>query len=332
MKLANYNFPGQPQWRSHEHAGAMAAFEDVYEVGGGGVLPNMAVLRWFPPSENCSRELYAQMARMRESVTAPFHINDVRNYKHVHDKLSCFEAWMHAGIPTPGWFEWQPGQFVPQFEPPYLLRLNNSVAGYDSWLVREPSQLPEALAAVEAAHARNTGAIPRLLCTKFINTQVVGKLNHSFRIIVAGGKVVTGYARVSDATDWVAVTNKFNREMAESWLHCNQLCQRIMTQHEETIVRAVEVLGLNHQGVDVISDAAGQLYFLEVQTTYDAGFIGCGHYKPPFYNPYNPELVEFIKNNAAEIERELPLYFFNWLEKAQHFRVCYQNLRRQSRL
>lgn len=333
--LANLNFPGQLQWRSHEHAGATDAFGQVRDFNNAEdpAFQNAEYVRWFPPSENCNKAGYEWMQAQRDKSSARRHINDCRNYLKVHDKVECFREWIKADIPIPKFFTWERGAFhcMRELNPPFLLRMNNGVAGQDSWLVREEREIGPCLAALEDRYSRAGGAVNRMLCTEFIDTRMDGvNLNCSFRITVAGGKVVTGYARVSGPSDWVAVTNKFHAGIADAWMECNRRCQRIMTEHEALLVRAVEVLGLNHQGIDVIQDGkTGQLYFLEVQTTYDAGFIGAGPYRSPYYNPYNSELVKFIEQNKTVIENDLPLYYHRWLDKREHFRVCYQNLRDQ---
>jgi hypothetical protein len=337
--LANINFPGQLQWRSHEYEGAKEAFGEIVEMPPHTPYDSTPdkmgaqAFRWFPPSENMGAVGYACMQTLRDNLHGN-HINDARNYLYVHDKVSCFDKWYDAGIPIPNYKTWEPGTLVGN-PYPVLLRLNNGVAGQDSWLVRTEDEFWDYLPIVEdacrVAKRNGRGVHTRLLMTRFIDTQHPDyPLNASYRIIVAGGKVVTGYARVSDPQDWVAVTNKFHSGIADAWLFYNHRCQQIMTEHEALIVQAVEVLGLNHQGVDIIEDGkTGQLYFLEVQTTYDAGFIGAGPYVPPYYNPYNPELVKFLKENDAMIAKELPLYHDAWLDKREHFRRCYKNLAQQ---
>jgi hypothetical protein len=314
--------------------GAVEAFGEVRDFtdASSPEFQDAYATRWFPPSENCNPAGYKWMQQHRTLSHSKHHINDARNYIFVHDKVECFERWAALGIPIPAYFTWDPGQFdeARDFDPPFLLRMNNGVAGQDSWLVRGESEIRAALAALEQRYARAGGAVNRMLCTKFIDTRSDAPLNCSYRITVAGGKVVTGYARVSDPADWVAVTNKFHTGIADAWLACNRRCQQIMITHEPLLVGAVEALGLNHQGIDVIQDGAtGELYFLEVQTTYDAGFIGAGPYQPPFYNPYNRELVTFIRDNAATLEREIPLYYHLWLDKREHFKACYKNLAEQ---
>lgn len=336
--LVNINFPGQLQWRSHEHAGAQDAFGEVVDVNtlSDSRTKDARAFRWFPPSEEINRDGYNWMQQQRNwTPVGSFHINDASLYHYMHDKVNAFAVWQDHSIRTPPWFEFSgKNDFYESltFELPFLLRLNNSVAGFDSWLVREGAQVEPCLDAVLACRDRHIaagrGINTSVFCSKFIDTQwPEHKLNVSYRITVAGGKVVTGYARVSDPGDWVAVTNKFHSGIADSWLFFNKRCHEIMSKHADLLVMAVESVGLNHQGLDVIEEpSTGNLYFLETQTTYDAGFIGAGPYTPPYYNPYNPELVKFIKENYSLLEREIPLYVHAWLDKREHFRQCYKNL------
>ena len=136
--------------------------------------------------------------------------------------------------------------------------------------------------------------------------------------------------------DWVAVTNKFNKETMDAWYFHNIRLHKIMEEQEETIVKAVKVLGLNHQGVDIIPRGGTEdIIFLEVQTTYDAGFAtannqtGLGPYTPPYFNPYNPTLCNFIEQNKSEMEQTIPLYTSLWLDKHAHFDKVYSNLKEQ---
>ena len=50
----------------------------------------------------------------------------------------------------------------------------------------------------------------------------------SYRVIVAGNKVVTGYARLSEATDWVAITGKFKYEMGELFIQYQERCNNMI--------------------------------------------------------------------------------------------------------
>ena len=74
---------------------------------------------------------------------------------------------------------------------------------------------------------------------------------------------------------------------------------------------------------------SNELYFLEVQPTYATGFSKVGYcgYFPPFYNPSDPELVKFILQNKSELEQKIPLYYFNWLDKNNHFNEVFKELK-----
>jgi len=336
----------QPQWRSFEREGAEKAFGEVVDAQNAShaAVAKADAIRWFPPSEEISNDGWSWMIQERNEAGGvnrdADHINDAYSYENMHDKLLAMEVWSDYKIPTVPHFKFTNREdFYDRgiqrplvIGGPFLLRLNNSVAGQESWLVSGNTQIGPCLEAVLDAHRRHTqagrGVGTSMFCAKFIDTRHPDyNLNCSYRIIVAGGKVVTGYARVSDPNDWVAVTNKFHSTIADAWMYHNRRCQQIMIEKADLLVRAVECLGLNHQGLDLIEEpSTGNLYFLETQTTYDAGFIGVGHYCPPYYNPYNPELLKFIGENKAEIERDLPLYYNFWLDKRAHFERCYQNL------
>jgi len=149
---------------------------------------------------------------------------------------------------------------------------------------------------------------------------------YSYRIIVAGDKVVTGYARLSPPGDWVAITGKFDEEMAWDWVEANEACQKYMQDNEAEIVHAVKSLGLNFQGVDVIVDQDGKHLFLEVQPDFSCGNARFGD-KPPWFNPSYPKLVKFLHENEVEICERLPMYWDSWLDKNVLFRECFTALK-----
>lgn len=326
--LTNILFPRQPAWRTFEREAAVEVFGGVTDVKlGAGEYPAAQFMRWFPPSEMITADEHHRMlGAVISSDGDVHHINDPRGYLLMHDKLAAFARWREVGLGehVPDYVELTPG-WRPPWPPPYLLRLNNSVAGQHSTLVVHPREETAATAEVcgwlHAARNSGWGLAHRAFAVKYYDTAVQG-LNVSYRIIVAGGRVVTGYARVSDPADWVAVTNKFHAGIADAWLEANRRCHAFIAAHEATLVQAVAALGLNHQGLDVI-ESGDAWYLLETQTTYDAGFLNAGPYRPPFYNPYNPDLVKFIQENRALIARDLPLYHDAWLDKREHFRRCY---------
>ena len=104
----------------------------------------------------------------------------------------------------------------------------------------------------------------------------------------------------------------------------------IIKENEEEIVRAVHVLGLNHQGVDLVVDQTNnKVCFLEVQPTYASGYPQegyCGYVKP-FYNPSDSYLVKFLVDNKDSLIKEIPMYYNNWLDKNNHFDLVYKELK-----
>ena len=175
-----------------------------------------------------------------------------------------------------------------------------------------------------------------MMCIKLINTISKEKnVNISYRIHVAGNKVISGYARVVPKDNWLAITaGSFKINQIDNWIYYNELCQKIMVEKEQEIVNAVQVLNLNHQGVDLVIDQnTNELCFLEVQPSYAAGYPKDGYYGyyPPFYNPSDPNLVKFLIQNKSELEQKIPMYYFNWLDKKNHFHLVYEELKKYVR-
>jgi glutathione synthase/RimK-type ligase-like ATP-grasp enzyme len=332
--LYNVQFGRQPQWRSLEREGAVDSYQIVKNIDFR-ELENVqdGTIRWFPPSENIIPNEYFVAKECRKSIPDNVkHINDINSFHFVHDKVACFDKWKENGIPVPEYFEFTSLQDlkdkIHKHIFPCLIRLNNGVAGYDSFLCHAPEQAFSAASNLLGYAGRTGRLTTRCLCVKYIDTSR-DNVNLSFRITVVKDQVVCGYARVSELSDWVAVTNKIKPEMLETWVNHNELCQKFMTDEstKSLLIKAVSSLGLNHQGVDVILDGkTDQPYFLEVQSTYDAGFIGAGNYRPPFYNPYNPVLVNYIQSNREDLSKRIPLYMENWADKRNHFKKCYEIL------
>ena len=71
------------------------------------------------------------------------------------------------------------------------------------------------------------------------------------------------------------------------------------------IVRAVKTIGMKLQGVDIIEDQSGKIYFLECQPGFSTGY---SDWPKPFYNPHQPEIVKFIFDNEEAFKSECTLY------------------------
>ena len=168
------------------------------------------------------------------------------------------------------------------------------------------------------------------MAVQFIPTTRPEKVNMSFRIIVAGNRVVTGYARLGPVNDWCAITNRFELWMEEPFVKYQRLCQQFCYEYEPLIVKAVRCLGLNFQGVDVILDQQDKPYFLEVQPGFSVGYPQLKSWLPPFYNPSRPEsLVKFLINNKKRLQEEIPFYYNLWLDKHAMFTTAYKALKEQ---
>ena len=49
---------------------------------------------------------------------------------------------------------------------------------------------------------------------------------------------------------------------------------------------------------------------------------------PPYWNPYKPQiLVDWLINEQKNLQDEIPLYYQNWLDKDNHFDLCYKSLK-----
>ena len=140
--------------------------------------------------------------------------------------------------------------------------------------------------------------------------------------------MTSGYARLSD--DWLAISAKFTIDIKDQFIEQNKRVCKLIQDNYTEIVRSVQVLGLHHQGIDVIADKNDKLYFLEVQPFYFSGRPR-GVPNPtsePFWNPYKPqELVDWLVNDKKYLYDEIPYYYDNWLNKENHFDNCYRALK-----
>ena len=100
----------------------------------------------------------------------------------------------------------------------------------------------------------------------------------------------------------------------------------MISNNYDELVRSVNVLGLHHVGIDAIADKDDNLYFLEVQPFYFCG--NTNRTSPPFWNPYKPpELVKWLVDDKEYLSQEMPMYYSNWLNKRNHFNLCYKSLK-----
>lgn len=263
-------------------------------------------------------------------------LNRPTSWPAVHAKDVAFRCWERAGLPVPKWATFPTGAsyneaikavLIAGINFPYLLRINDGNTGEWSYLVTTTGISEEKIlwnlwATDLPAANQKYGPCP-LRCgiaVQFINALRNG-LRYSYRVIVAGNEVITAYARVCPPEKWVAITSEFKTEYGPAWLDLQEECELWCQQNRKLLVEAMRAVDLDWAGIDVIFDADRRPYLLEVQTDYSCGNPRYGDIGP-WYNPSYPELVKFLKNNAAEVERRSPRYWHLWLNKAAHFKVC----------
>lgn len=303
----------------------------------------VSYIRWYPDPELLNAIEYNGILNQNKLIgNLPYITNSASGFINVQNKEAAFKIWKEHNVNCPEFFVYRDKtDFYLQQEKhniafPFLIRLNNSVNGYNSHLVHNINELDDILTKMDNEYLdyirTNSRIDTKKLCIQLINTiDQYNDVNISFRIHVAGARVVSGYARVVDADDWCAITSgKFKPKHFNNFIRYNELCEHIMTEYEHEICRAVHVLGLNHQGIDVIIDQdTNTLCFLEVQPTYASGYptIGASGYFPPYYNPSEPTLVKFLQDNETELSKMMPRYYFNWLDKQNHFDLVYKFLK-----
>ncbi len=337
MKVVNITNSGT-QWRVFEKEKLEEHFGEVLDLPVGDLdgtkkilssLKNQEfIVNWRPNSDVTNSSEHENILRQRELLKDIPCINDPAGYLNSHTKEKAFSIWQKEGVNCPRHIVIdEVDAFEHDFNYPILIRLNNEVSGQASYLVHNDIELFHSLKMLEGQYYRalQTNPFVKMIAVEFIDaTKESGKYNMSYRIIVAGDKVVTGYARLSESSDWVAITGKFKPEMEESFVKYQKRCQNVIEQQHDAIVKAVHSLGLNHQGVDAIEDQEGNLYFLECQPGYSTGYA---HWAKPFYNPYYPELVKFLVNNEERLKQEIPMYYNKWLNKETLFDEVMSSLR-----
>ena len=338
-------------WRIYEREMVEKYFGKVLDVNGEdghSVLEayeqysdTVKYIRWFPSPENINGVEYNQMIQQSDRIgELPYIGSSAKGFINVQCKEEAFKVWKDNGIPVPEFFIFNTAdEFYENYESsniefPFLIRLNNGVGGNNSFLIKDKSELDSSVnKLIEISKQPNDFGQIQMSCFCIQMIDTIDRhynVNHSFRIHVSGDRVISGYARVSSPDDWVAITGKFNNQISEAWVAYNVICEELMREYEEVLCKSVRVLGLNVQGIDLILDREGQPYFLEVQPTYSSGYpqsFGNQCYKPPFWNPYQTDLVNFILQNESYIKKEMPMYYYNWLDKENHFQLVYKTLK-----
>jgi len=294
---------------------------------------------WKMHTESTDRNLWQRCCRHAQQMTLAGikHINDPNGWLNCHAKEEAFKIWKKEGIPCPDWFEFNgEHDFLKKctFGYPMLIRLNNSTSGWFSKLCHNESEVMKAIPEIRKGliyhhdHIDNEGVGRKIIAVKYIPTTRPEKVNLSFRIIVAGNKVVVGYARLGPPDEWLVITKQFEPWMEEIFVHYQKVCQKFCEDNEALIVKAVKCLGLNLQGVDVILDQNNNPYFIEVQPGFSVGYPNKSSWKPPFYNPSKPDsLRNFLLKNLDHLKDKTPMYANLWLDKYNMFNKAFKSLK-----
>lgn len=301
-------------------------------------------IRWYPDPEEMTTIEYEGMVNQSDQIgDVPYLVTSAKGFINVQCKDEAFKAWQDAGVNCPKFFtftssvDFATKRDTADFSYPFLVRLNDSVSGNHSYRVNNVSEIRPALDKLfrDFEGAKGGRISTKMMCIELLDTVDRERdVNLSFRIHVAGNSVISGYARVVPSNNWVAITaGSFKIENADQWLYYNIECERICRENEQEICNAVHALGCNMQGIDVVIDQnTGKLSFLEVQPTYAAGYPQdgplAGWYRPPYYNPSDPSLVQFLKQNQEAFIKDIPMYYSNWLNKENHFDMMYGSLRK----
>jgi len=289
---------------------------------------------WRHNTECVSPSVFSQSQQIEEQykliVPNGKIINPMSSYKYTNNKDACFDVWKENKISIPRFFTYKNREEFEKkkFDYPFLIRLNDGVTGEDTYLIENKEQLEECFPKVEQAYKLKNRINTEKICVEFIDTSIDGGYKTSYRIIVAGNQVIVGYARVSD--DWLAITKQFTNEKKPYFVEQNKRLNKIIKDNHDEIVRSVRVLGLHHVGIDAITDKNNKLYFLELQPFYFSGrpYNHPNPTSPPYWNPYKPqELVDWLTKEKNNLSHEIPLYYENWLNKQNHFDLCYKSLK-----
>lgn len=309
------------KWRIFEKESAEEVFGPVMETDIGS-LESEEITFWKMHTENTTQKELDWCIQNASGKT----INNPAFWMNAHSKTACFRTWQNAGISIPKWHEFDS---IRQFEenpidPPYLVRVDSEISGRQSfWCdTKEKGRT----AAKLLLNQQTRGITKKKFVVQYIDSD--RPYNFSYRIIVAGGRVIVGYARVSLKNEWVSIAGKFCEELKDDWVQCNIECERFCEYNSRTIVAAAKATGLNFIGLDVIFDGFGKPYFLEVQPHFCTGYEDPSYgFIAPYYNPSYPNLVKFLQENELELKKKIPNYYRAWLDKKTLFTECFQSLR-----
>ena len=290
---------------------------------------NIEYVFWRPNTEESKPWEIKWMIDLCNKLPNCKHINSPKYFLNYHGKDYTFNIWKSKNIPHPKYISYESFNDFNRdinFSTPMLVRVNNMCSGRGSFLVKTEDELNKKATELETIYNKQKLILPTTnkMAVEFIDVRTPENYNMSYRVIVSGNKIITGYARLSQSNDWVAITGKFKKEMAEDFVKYQKRCDEICKTYEKEIINSVHSLGLDLQGVDIIEDKNGKIYILEVQPGFSCGYPEWGG---PFYNPNYPELVNFLTKNKKRLIKEIPFYYLGWLNKESLFDNIFFNLK-----
>ena len=333
MSILNVTNSGT-RWRVFEKKYLEKYFGEIKDLSIGSNYNEKDLLEfdyviWRPNTEESKPWEIKWMIDLCKNMPNAKHINSPKSFVNYHAKDSCFNYWRSKNIPHPKYITYNNHKDFSRdlnFKTPFLIRLNNMCSGRGSYLIKNQSDLNNNFNILESEYSSQTRLFPttKKMCVEFIDAKTSEGYNLSYRIIVSGNDIITGYARLSTSDDWVAITGKFKPEMAKDFVKYQKRCEKICEENKDKIIESVQCLGLDLQGVDLIEDSEGNIYILEVQPGFSCGYEDWGG---PFYNPNYPDLVKFLVENKNHLEKEIPFYYLNWLNKETLFDKVFNNLK-----
>jgi len=299
---------------------------DEYDITN---LEQYDYVMWRPNTEESKPWEISWMIDLCNKLPNSKHINSPKYFINYHGKDSAFNIWKGKNIPCPKYIAYETENDFNRdihFPIPLLIRVNNMCSGKGSFLIEDEQNLNKQYLVLDQIYHNHKSKYltTKKMAVEFINAKTPENYNLSYRIIVSGNDIITGYARLSQSNDWVAITGKFQRSMAEDFVKYQKRCHDICKLYKDEIVKSVHTLGLDLQGVDLIEDSKGNIYILEVQPGFSCGYPEWGG---PFYNPNYPDLVNFLVENKIRLQQEIPFYYNNWLNKETLFQNVFKSLK-----
>ena len=230
-------------------------------------------------------------------------INNPNTWKYCHCKIEAFKKWKEHDIPVIDNFEFlDKDDFynklkISKINLPIIIKVNNLCGGDGSFLIKNKAELDMKLIKFINFVTNNKNEFSKMLCVKFIESMTFSKKYFvSYRIIATPDDVIS--------KNWLVQwsTSKFTKDIENEFLVEQKRCEKIMRENKQLICKAVETIGMDGVGLDLLIDSnKNNLYFLEAQIGFSTGYET---HKPPYYRPGDPDMVKFLYDNRNEFSKK----------------------------